>query len=70
MTIKSKLICNVGLDDVFFLPGASPAYRKNTLDKKLIIENGKKVTAYECVDMSTNKLVTLKGSERVDVVYD
>ncbi len=69
-TTKSKLICNVGLDDVFFLPGVSPAYRKVSLDKVTIVEDGKKKTAYECEDMSNHSMVMLKGNERVDVVYE
>ena len=66
---KSRLVCNLGTDDLFTLPESEEIWRKKCKADVGILENGRCVTAYVCENMGdTRKKVILKGSKRVDLV--
>lgn len=70
---KSKLVCNLNLDDFFTLPGSSEVWRRKSKDPVYIVDytgnNPKRRKAYECVSLyDSTKQVTLNGSERVQLV--
>ena len=66
---KSRLVCNLGMADFFTLPDSGEIWRKKGVDKVYIVENCKRVAAYECESLyDSEKKVVLKGNDRVDLV--
>lgn len=66
---KSRLVCNLGMADFFTLPDSGEIWRKKGGDKIYLMENEKRVAAYECESLyDSEKKVVLKGSDRVDLV--
>ena len=66
---KSRLVCNLGMADFFTLPDSGEIWRKKGGDKVFLMENGRRVAAYECVSLyDQEKKVVLKGNDRVDLV--
>ena len=66
---RSKLVCNLGMADFFTLPDSGEIWRKKGGDKIYLMENEKRVAAYECESLyDSEKKVVLKGSDRVDLV--
>jgi hypothetical protein len=55
--------------DFFTLPDSGEIWRKKGGDKIYLMENEKRVAAYECESLyDSEKKVVLKGSDRVDLV--
>ena len=66
---RSRLVCNLGMADFFTLPDNGEIWRKKGGDKTFIVENGKRIAAYECVSLyDSEKKVVLKCEERVELV--
>ena len=66
---KSRLVCNLGMADFFTLPDSGEIWRKKGGDKIYLMENEKRVAAYECESLyDSEKKVVLKGSDRVELV--
>ena len=67
---KSRLVCNMGMDDFFMLPDSGEIWRKKGGEEKVfLVEGGKRVTAYECVSLyDADKKVILRGGDRVELV--
>ena len=66
---RAKLVCNLNLSDFFTLPNSGEIWRKKGGDKIFLVEDGKRVAAYECESLyDSEKKVVLKGNDRVDLV--
>ena len=70
---KSKLICNLNLDDFFTLPDSDEVWRRKSRESIYIVDctgnNPRRRKAYECVSLhDDNKVINLNGSERVMLV--
>ena len=66
---RSKLVCTLGMADFFTLPDSGEIWRKKGGDKVFIMEDGKRIAAYECESLyDAEKRVVLKGNDRVDLV--
>ena len=69
---RSKLVCNLNLDDFFTLPDSGEVWRKT--DERIWVtdvsgDTLKRYQAYKCVSLYDNtKEVALKGTQRVDLV--
>lgn len=66
---KSKLVCNLNMDDFFSLPDSSDVWRRKGQEKIWINDDGKRYQGYECISLYDNdRWIVLKGNERVDLV--
>ena len=66
---KTRLVCNLGMADFFTLPDSGEIWRKKGCDKIYLMENEKRIAAYECESLyDAEKRVVLKGNYRVDLV--
>lgn len=70
---RSKLVCNLGLDDFFMLPDSSEVWRKKSSDHIFVVDasgdNVKRFKAYRCVSLYDNSQeVTLPANQRVDLL--
>lgn len=70
---KSKLVCNLRMDDFFMLPDSSEVWRRKGPDAVYVVDASgdyvKRYKAYECVSVyDADKRTRLKGSERVTLV--
>lgn len=66
---RTKLVCNLNMSDFFTLPDSGEIWRKKGGDKVSVMENGKRIAAYECESLyDSEKKVVLKGNDRVDLV--
>ena len=65
---RTKLVCNLGMADFFTLPDSGEIWRKKGGNKTFLMEDGKRVAAYECESLyDSEKKVVLKGNDRVDL---
>ena len=70
---RSKLVCNLNMDDFFTLPESSEVWRRKGKDKIWVTdasgERTKRYQGYECVSLyDDDKWIVLKGNDRVDLV--
>ena len=70
---KSRLVCNLGMDDFFALPESSEVWRRKCGDPVYIVDASgdyvKRYKAYECESLyDADQKITLPGNQRVDLV--
>ena len=66
---RTRLVCNLGMADFFTLPDSGEVWRKKGGDKVFLVEDGKRIAAYECESLyDAEKRVVLKGTERVELM--
>ena len=70
---RTKLVCNLNMDDFFTLPDNGEAWRRKGTDYIYITdatgEHVKRYKAYECVSLyDSSQEITLKGTDRVQLV--
>jgi hypothetical protein len=70
---KTKLVCNLGMDDFFTLPDSNEVWRKKGGDFIYVTDASgdrvKRYKAYECESLhDRNQKITLPGNQRVDLV--
>lgn len=66
---RTRLVCNLGMEDFFTLPDSGEVWRKKGGDKVFLMEDGKRVAAYECESLyDMEKKVVLKGNDRVELI--
>ena len=66
---RTRLVCNLGMADFFTLPDSCEIWRKKGGDKVFLVEDGKRVAAYECESLyDADKKVILRGGDRVELV--
>lgn len=69
---KSKLVCNLSLDDFFTLPDSSETWRRCGSEPCWAVDtnhNNRRTKGYDCVTLSdANKKTWLPASQRVELV--
>lgn len=66
---RSKLVCNLGLDDFFTLPDSAEVWHKKGGDAVWYVKDGKRVKGYDCESLYDNdQKIWLPANERVDLV--
>ena len=65
---RTKLVCNLRMDDFFTYPGAEGTWRR-TGEKMLVRDGRKSYSGYECRQLENNEnWMTLRGEERVTLI--
>ena len=70
---KTKLVCNLNMDDFFTLPDSSEIWRRKGTDYIYITDATRdhvnRYKGYECVSLyDSSQEITLKGTDRVQLV--
>lgn len=66
---KSRLVCNLGMDDFFTLPDSGEIWRRTGLNASFLVKDGKNTKGYTCVSLFDGEKKTwLPANQRVDLV--
>ena len=66
---RNKLVCNLGLADLFLLPDSDLVWRKKGGDKTYLVKDGKRTAGYDCESLYfPEKKIWLPANQRVDLV--